>query len=153
MRAEYLNCVMSSAVEVIKQCFNVDCVKGKPYVYHYDVNLGHLSAVISMAGDKKGAFAIALSEDDAKKMAGALIMEEKQFLDKDVIDTIGEIINMISGKAKGKLTELGFTFKLSTPVFVLGKGTRLFKDVEYAPYICVPFSTNVGNFILQVSLR
>ena len=54
---------------------------------------------------------------------------------------IGEIINMISGSAKGKLTELGFTFKLSTPIFVLGKGTRLFKEVEYAPYICVPFST------------
>ena len=69
------------------------------------------------------------------------------------MDAIGEIINMISGSAKGKLTELGFTFKLSTPAFILGKGTRLFKEVEYAPYICVPFSTEIGDFTIQVSLR
>ena len=139
MKAEYLNCVMSGVLDVIDQCFHVECKKGKPYVYHYDINLNHLSAVIRMAGDKKGAF--------------ALIMEEKQFLDKDVMDAIGEIINMISGSAKGKLTELGFTFKLSTPAFILGKGTRLFKEVEYAPYICVPFSTEIGDFTIQVSLR
>ena len=153
MRAEYLNCVMAGVLDVMHQCFHVECKKGQPYVYHYDSNLNHLSAVIRMAGDKKGAFVIALSEDDAKKMASALIMEEKQFLDKDVMDAIGEIINMISGSAKGKLTELGFTFKLSTPTFVLGKGTRLFKEVEYAPYICVPFSSEVGDFTIQVSLR
>ncbi len=153
MKAEYLNCVITGVLDVIDQCFHVDCKKGKPYVYQNDINLNHLSAVIRMSGDKKGAFIIALSEDDAKKMAGALIMEEKQFLDKDVMDAIGEIINMISGSAKGKLTELGFTFKLSTPTFVLGKGTRLFKDVELAPYICVPFVTDVGEFTIQVSLR
>ena len=93
MKAEYLNCVMSGVLDVIDQCFHVECKKGKPYVYHYDINLNHLSAVIRMAGDKKGAFVLALSEDDAKKMASALIMEEKQFLDKDVMDAIGEIIN------------------------------------------------------------
>ena len=134
MKAEYLNCVMSGVLDVIDQCFHVECKKGKPYVYHYDINLNHLSAVIRMAGDKKGAFVLALSEDD-------------------VMDAIGEIINMISGSAKGKLTELGFTFKLSTPAFILGKGTRLFKEVEYAPYICVPFSTEIGDFTIQVSLR
>lgn len=153
MRAEYLNCVITGVLDVMDQLFKVECKKGKPYVYHYDINLNHLSAVIRMAGDKRGAFIIALSEDDAKKMASALIMDEKQFLDKDVMDAIGEIINMISGSAKGRLTELGFTFKLSTPAFVLGKGTRLFKDVEYAPYICVPFTTEVGEFTIQVSLR
>lgn len=153
MKAEYLNCIMAGVIEVIDQCFHVECQKGKPYAYHNEINLNHLSAVIRLAGDKRGAFIIALSEDDAKKMASALIMEEKQFLDKDVMDAIGEIINMISGSAKGKLTELGFTFKLSPPTFILGKGTRLFKDVEYAPYICVPFITDVGEFTIQVALR
>ena len=130
MKAEYINCVMAGVLDVIDQCFHVECKKGKPYVYHYDINLNHLSAVIRMAGDKKGAFVIALSEDDAKKMARALIMEEKQFLDKDVMDAIGEIINMISGSATGKLTEIRFTFKLSTPIFDLGKnGSMLHIDV------------------------
>ena len=68
MKAEYLNCVMSGVLDVIDQCFHVECKKGKPYVYHYDINLNHLSAVIRMAGDKKGAFVLALSEDDAKKL-------------------------------------------------------------------------------------
>lgn len=153
MKAEYLNCVMAGVIDVISQCFHVECKKGEPYIYNNEININHLSAVIRMAGDKQGAFIIALSEDDAKKMASALIMEEKQFLDKDVMDAMGEIINMISGSAKGRLTELGFTFKLSTPTFVLGKGTRLFTDVEYAPYICVPFITSVGEFTIQVSLR
>lgn len=153
MKAEYLNCVMAGVLDVINQCFHVECKKGEPYIYNNETNLNHLSAVIRMAGDKNGAFIIALSEDDAKKMASALIMEEKEFLDKDVMDAMGEIINMITGSAKGRLSELGFTFKLSTPTFVLGKGTRLFKDVEYAPYICVPFVTDVGEFTIQVALR
>ena len=68
MRAEYLNCVMAGVLDVMHQCFHVECKKGQPYVYHYDINLNHLSAVIRMAGDKKGAFVIALSEDDAKKL-------------------------------------------------------------------------------------
>ena len=153
MKAEYLNCVIEGVLGVIKQCFNVECTRGKPYIIPSDTNISHLSAVIKVSGDHNGAFAISLSEDDAKKMASKLIMEEKRFLDKDVMDAIGEVINMISGGAKGQLSKLGVTFQLSTPIFILGKGTRLFTDTEYAPYIGVPFATSIGSFTVQVSLK
>ena len=55
MKAEYLNCVMAGVLDVIDQCFHVECKKGKPYAYHNEINLNHLSAVIRLAGDKRGA--------------------------------------------------------------------------------------------------
>ncbi|MDE7169864.1 MAG: chemotaxis protein CheX [Mucispirillum sp.] len=137
----------------MEQCFYLEMEKGKPYLSHSDINIKHLSAAIKISGDHKGAFIIALSEKDAKKMASMLILEEKRFLDKDVMDAMGEIINMISGSAKSRLADMAFKFKLNVPAFVLGKGTRLFKSDEYAPYICVPFHSDVVNFTIQVSLK
>ncbi len=153
MKAEHVNCVITAVLSVISQTFGEEATKENVYVKNDDDNGSHLSAVIEVGGAHKGAFIISLTEDDAKKMASVLLMEEKNFLDKDVMDAMGEIINMISGGAKGALVEKGLNFKLTPPAFVLGRGTKLFKSVSYAPYIGVSFSSDVGNFNVEVSLK
>ncbi len=153
MKAEYLNSVVNAVVSVISQALGEQAVKEGVYVKKDDNNGNHLSAVIEVGGEHKGAFIIALSEDDAKKMASVLLMEDKYFLDSHVMDAIGEVINMISGSAKAALVEQGLTFRLTPPVFVLGKGTKLFKTVSYVPYVGVSFTSNVGDFNVEVSLK
>ena len=153
MKAEYLNSVIVSVTDVIRKIFDTEVQKENPYVFHHDANVNHLAAVIQMHGEKKGAFVLSLSEEVAKKLASNILNEDKKHIDRDVIDVIGELINMISGSTKGLLSQLGFTFKFSTPTYVLGKGTRLLKDDEYAPYICIPFTSKYGRFTIMVSLR
>lgn len=153
MKAEHINSVITAALAVISSTVGVEASKEKVYVKNDDVNNAHLSAVIEVSGDHKGAFLIALSEDAAKQIASKMLMEEKRFLDRDVMDAIGEIINMISGGAKGALVEKGLNFKLSPPIFVLGKGTKLFKAQSYAPYIGVMFKCDAGDFNVEVSLK
>lgn len=153
MKAEYLNSVIISVTDVIKKIFNADVQKETPYIFHHDANVSHLAAVIQMHGDKKGAFVLSLSEEVAKKLASNILHEEKKNIDRDVIDVIGELINIITGSTKGLLSQQGFTFKFSTPTYILGKGTRLLKDDEYAPYICIPFTSMYGRFTIMISLR
>ncbi|MBQ3034344.1 MAG: chemotaxis protein CheX [Deferribacterales bacterium] len=153
MKAEHINCVISSVLGVLSQALGAEATKEGVYVKKDDSNGSHLSAVIEVTGDHKGAFIISLSEDDAKRMASVLLMEEKNFLDSDVMDAMGEIINMISGGAKAALVKLGLNFKLTPPVFILGKGTKLFRSVSYVPYIGVSFTSDVGNFSVEVSLK
>lgn len=152
MQAQYLNWVIEAVKEVFEEYFDAECIQGQPYVITNDLNQDHISGIIHITGEKNGAFILVLDEDGAKRIASSIMNEPKKTLDKSVIDAIGELINTFSGHAKGKLSKFGFTFQLNPPQMTVGKNLRL-KDCSYAPYIAVPFTSRIGAFMIQVSIR
>jgi chemotaxis protein CheX len=83
-----------------------------------------ISGFVSFMGKYHGIIGIFCSKELALKIASSMLMEEITKFTTDVIDTIGEISNMIAGNVKTKITEDYGEMELSVPIVMLGNGTK-----------------------------
>ncbi len=83
-----------------------------------------ISGFVSFMGKYHGTVGIFCSKKFALKIASSMLMEEMTEVTADVIDTVGEIANMIAGNVKTKITESYGEMELSVPIVMLGNGTE-----------------------------
>ncbi len=112
-----------------------------------------ISAVIGLTGEARGAVVISMRRDLALKLTGILTGSEHKELDGEVVDAIGEIINIIAGNAKRGLEE-SFRLVISLPTIVRGPNHEIMWPNELARIICIPFKI-FGNdsFCLSVAIE
>ena len=86
------------------------------------------------------------------KLTGILTGSEHKELDDEVVDAIGEIINIIAGNAKRGLEE-SFRLVISLPTIVRGPGHTIMWPNEQARIICIPFKIfETESFCLSVAI-
>ena len=113
---------------------------GRPYLKKSDaVNEWDISGVISLSGEVRGAVVISMKNPLATRLTGMLTGENHKSTDEDVIDAIGEIINIIAGNAKKGLEE-AYRLIISLPTIVEGPGHHIDWPSKQARIICIPFS-------------
>lgn len=83
-----------------------------------------ISGFVSFMGKYHGTVGIFCSKEFALKIASSMLMEEMSVVNADVIDTVGEIANMIAGNVKTKITEDYGEMELSVPIVMIGDGTK-----------------------------
>jgi chemotaxis protein CheX len=112
-----------------------------------------VSAVIGLTGEARGAVVISMKKELALKLTGVLTGNEHKELDDEVVDAIGEIINIIAGNAKRGLEE-SFRLVISLPTIVRGKGHTIMWPNEQARIICIPFKIfDSETFCLSVAIE
>jgi chemotaxis protein CheX len=117
-----------------------------------------ITAVIGLAGSAKGAVAISLNKAVALKLADTLSGGTHTAINQNVIDVLGEIANIIAGRAK-QIMENEFRFETALPVVVLqdaakGRGLSLNWPNSSVCNICIPFTIFENeSFILSVSVQ
>jgi chemotaxis protein CheX len=72
-----------------------------------------------------------------------------KYVTNEVLDGVGEFVNIIVGNAKKDLEE--YKIVISIPGVVTGKNYRI-KWPDGIPIITIPFRSDIGNFSLNVSL-
>ena len=111
---------------------------------------GDVTGIISMnSANTKGVLAISFKENVILQIAQRMLGEPIAELNNDVIDLVGEITNMVCGNAKRILETKGYDFDLALPTVIIGKS----QSMNYAagvPVIVIPFSTDVGEFHVEV---
>ena len=65
-------------------------------------------------------------------------------LNPDVVDSIGEITNIISGQARKEFEQEGMNLKAAIPMVVVGKNVEV-NFITKIPIISLPFYFSVGN--------
>ncbi len=112
-----------------------------------------ISAVIGLTGEARGAVVISMKKNLALKLTGVLTGSEHPDLDDEVVDAIGEIINIIAGNAKRGLEE-SFRLVISLPTIVRGKGHAILWPNDQARIICIPFKIfDSETFCLSVAIE
>jgi chemotaxis protein CheX len=117
---------------------------------------GDISAVIGIAGDEgEGMVAISFPSTLADLLVSRLLGIEPDALEsEDRVDGIGEIVNMISGKAKTVLSSTAATpFKLSLPSIIQGAGHEIAARPKGAPFLGIMFEAEQEIFTLQMSFK
>ncbi|MDR2184683.1 MAG: chemotaxis protein CheX [Treponema sp.] len=150
----YIQPFVDVCVSVFKDFVGVDLGAERPHfaekeaVYDWDI-----SAVIGLTGEARGAVVISMKKELAVKITGLLTGSEHKDLDDEVVDAIGEIVNIIAGNAKKGLEE-SFRLVISLPTIVQGKEHAIKWPNNQARIICIPFKAfENSTFILSVAIE
>ncbi len=150
MKVEYINPFIAATVYVFRTMLGIEIQRGSPSL-RTDNRLGHeVSAVIGLSGKAKGTVVLSLNQQVAIQLAAALLQEPPAAeLNADVADAMGEMANMVAGRAKSQLEFLDMN--LSLPTVVTGKG-HCVEFPRNATRINIPFTCDWGKLDLEVAL-
>ncbi len=150
MNATFINPFINATVSVLETMCMLPSSPGSPYVKKDNKAIGDVSGILGLAGEQTGSFAVSFSESCILKAVSNMLGEKITALNKDVEDAVGEITNMISGGARKELGDNGFHFEMALPTVVIGKNHSI-SHIGSGPTIVIPFSTEVGPYVVEVS--
>jgi CheY-specific phosphatase CheX len=120
-----------------------------------------ITAVIGLAGSAKGAVSLSMKKAVALQLTDKLSGGTHIAIDKDVIDLLGEIANIIGGRAK-QIMEGEFRFETALPVVIVATGQEVVNGQGHSlnwsespiRNIRIPFTIfETERFILSVSVQ
>ena len=151
---QYIQPFINVCKNVFKEFVNLDLEAKLPYFMEKEAPTEwDVSGVIGLSGEARGAVVISMKRELAQKLTSILTGTEHKELDSDVVDAVGEIINIIAGNAKQQLEE-AFKLVISLPTIIKGKEHSIAWPEGQARVICIPFSTSSSDtFTLSVALE
>jgi chemotaxis protein CheX len=145
-------------IDVCKKVFSefVGCelTAERPYFANKDtINEWDISSIIGLTGEARGAVVISMKKDLAVQITGILTGSKQEVSNDEVVDAVGEIINIIAGNVKKDLEE-AFRLVISLPTIVQGKEHTVQWPNSQARIICIPFKIfETGKFVLSVAIE
>ena len=109
-----------------------------------------ISGIIGFSGALRGTIVIGLDQEFAFAAAEAFFGGKPTSVDAEVMDMVGELVNMIGGNAKERMTITGVS--LGLPTVICGKGHRVSFDPGAQVQI-LPFSCPHGPLTVEVAIR
>lgn len=150
MQAEYINPFLKSLVNTFRTMLSCEARRGALGIAKTGGRHFPISGVIGLSGNAVGVVVINLSEEVALKAASALLMTECHEVDAEVVDAVGELANVVAGRAKAELEE--FDLSVSLPSVITGRGHEI-RFPSAAEVISVPYDTDFGPLRLEVGLE
>jgi chemotaxis protein CheX len=106
--------------------------------------------MIGLSGPRgSGTVVLSLARLVAVRATGTMLGMEKDTVDEDVIDAIGELTNMVAGAAKSQLESLSMS--LSLPMVIMGKNIMVGFDKAIRPLV-IPFDCQWGELSLEIGM-
>jgi chemotaxis protein CheX len=151
---KYIQPFIDVCQNVFKQFVGLDLTPGRPFfVEAAAANEWDISSVIGLTGEARGAVVVSMKKPFALHLTEILTEAKHTSIDDDVVDAIGEIVNIIAGNVKKNLEE-AFRLVISLPTIVEGPGHQIKWPNSQARVICVPFdSANGDTFCLSVAIE
>jgi chemotaxis protein CheX len=150
---QYIQPFVEVTKHVFKEFVGAELGVGRPYfsekekAYDWDI-----SAIIGLTGEARGAVVISMKTALAMRLTDMLTGSSHTEIDDEVIDAIGEIVNIIAGNAKKGLEE-AFKLVISLPTIVQGSNHTINWPGGSARIICIPFTifeTEVFNLAVAI---
>jgi len=148
---DFINPFLEAVLHVLSTMANVSAAPGKPYINKKRKAQGDVTGLIGFTGTTTGTMSVTMSKGAILKIVNSMLFESYTEIDDDIADAVGELTNMIAGQARNTLSEHGMSLQASTPSVVVGKGHTL-DHIASAPILAIPFSTEDGNFVVEVCL-
>ena len=150
MDEKIINPFLNATLEIINELAGIE-YKAEPfYIKKDEYGCGDITGIIGLSGSVKGTVAVTFDENTILHIVSKILHEDFSQIAHMVIDTAGELTNMITGRAIEKLVKHGFDLMLSVPTVVHGKNHRVAHHTE-GPKIAIPFSSSKGKFTVEFS--
>jgi chemotaxis protein CheX len=151
---QYIQPFIDVCINVFKEFLGCKLTAERPYfIESHSVDEWDVSAIIGLTGEARGAVVISMKTDLALRLTDTLTGTKHYSLDDEVVDAIGEIINIIAGNAKKGLEE-AFRLVISLPTIIEGNKHSVKWPNNQARIICIPFLIfEKESFFLSVAIE
>ncbi|HBF35240.1 TPA: hypothetical protein DDW35_11835 [Candidatus Sumerlaeota bacterium] len=143
MKPKFYDILISSTDEVFETMSFIDVTPQTLIEENIDIENVEITSIIALGGEIAGMLAIHTSRAFAHECAQFISGEETPNLpDQVLIDTIGEISNMIAGTFKRNVSAHVDLFEISLPSVITSQGHTLsFRGAkEDFPRLLIPFA-------------
>jgi chemotaxis protein CheX len=144
-----INPFIQSTMSVFALMLNCKLTRGEPRLKQKLQPEFEVSGIIGLSGKAKGTVVVSLERETALRATEAMLTERPEGINEEVVDAVGELANMIAGRAKATLEE--FEMKISLPLVVAGKNKLIGFPSNTQP-ICIPFSCEWGQLSVDVGI-
>ncbi len=152
MDVKLINPFLNATLNVLETMAFIKADAEKPYLKKDNVAQGDVSGIVGITGDVKGTVSITFDELCILKIVSNMFGEEMQEVNHEISDAVGELTNMISGKARQEIEKLGPLLHGAIPSVITGKSHKLISMAK-GPKIAIPFKTDAGNFTVEICLE
>lgn len=149
MDVRVVNPFLEAVVDVLGTMAQVRATPGKPYIKNGRAAAGDVSGIIGLSGEMEGTVSVTFTKSCACAVVGNMLGERVDDVDRTVVDAVGELTNMISGRARQGLAATGRTFSAAIPSVITGHGHSITHCGD--PVLCLEFGTLYGKVIVEVA--
>lgn len=147
-----LNPFFSSSYEVVSEMTGLDITKGKlSLTKSAEFKSKGLSVIIGVTGVIEGRVILDMQIPVALKLASLMNFEEITESNELVRSSLGELGNMVSGKAVSKLMEQGYDLNITPPSVFEGQGITV-TDSFSMQNILAPLILDIGEIDVNLAL-
>jgi len=116
-------------------------------------NSGDITALIGLSGPVRGNVALTFPKETVLAIVNRMLGSKAQVVDDIVADGVAELVNMVAGAAKKKLSSAdGPSVDLGFPTVLSGNG-YIVQHPSKSIWFEVPFTSDLGSFTLQVTFE
>lgn len=151
MDVKNLNPIIAATDSVFKTMLSVKPEKGNISIQEDLVTDKEVNVIIGMTGNIKGSIVYSFSKDMALKVVEAMSGMEMQEIDKFVTSAMGELGNIISGKATTGLAKQNLICDIAPPQIVTGTDINITSESDKV--LIVKFNTELGEFDVGFSIK
>lgn len=149
IKAEHVNPFIAATIDMFQTMANLNPKPGKMCLKDKHISAYDVSGIIGLSGGAKGL--VALSFPQASALAAVQAFTgEKNVKESRIIDSIGELANIVAGAAKKDLSQ--FKIKISLPTVITGANHSISGPVD-AMGLVVPFEYAGGKFDLTLCFK
>lgn len=150
MKTEYIKSFVKATHNAFLELIKVEIKPGSPQIYQGQKDLFDFAAIIGFAGDTQGEVILSFPYECGLKISSAFTGVKSSQIDDNVIDAIGEMVNVVAGNSKEGFQDIQVF--ISLPQVICGSQINL-KLPKNVPCITIPFDSELGSFNLIVSLK
>lgn len=152
MRAEIINPFINATIEVLKSMAYTDSEPGKPFLKQGDNAIGDVTSIVGITGEPDATFSITFDSESILDIVSKMFGESITELSQEVAEATGEIVNMISGKARREMDKKGIHYDGAIPTIITGAGHEI-KHISEGPVIAIPFKSPKGRFTMEICFK
>ncbi len=151
MRVEFVTPFIDAAKEVLEAEIGGEVVRGNIRLQKSAYTTEDVTAIVGVTGQVSGMVLYSLSEETARAIVSRMMGQEFTEFDPLAQSGIGELGNVITGRASSLLAEGGFQSNIAPPALIIGRGTMVTTlDINR---LVVPLKTELGGIEIQVVLK
>ena len=149
----YVSPFVNATLNTFKAFVGFELIAGNPYFEGRELGFDQdISAVIGLSGDIRGAVVISMKKGFAIKVADTLVGTAHTEMDDDIVDAVGEIVNIIAGNMKREAPG-GARIVISLPTVIKGKEHSFAWPGKQSRILCIAFKYEEDSFHLLVDME
>ena len=144
-----INCFVRAGLETFEAELQVTIERGTVTLTKPEDPGKPVIGLIGVTGDLEGMISLGVTRETACAIAGSLMGEEMTEVTPLVESAIGEMCNVVAGRATLLLNDIGQHLDITPPVIIMGDDLKM--SMGGVPRLTVPFHTPFGDVEMKIA--